>query len=215
MSAKKKEVIEKIEDEKQEDENQEDEKREDEPVEAAVDGEADATEADDTDEKSGDDASTEGEENSIEDQLIAALKKADENWDQFLRTKAEIENLRRRNQKDVENAHKYGLEKLINEFIPIKEGIERGMAVEDATVESLHEGMQLTLNMINDAFEKMSVEEIDPKDEKFDPECHQAMTMQPTDEVEPNTVLEVLQKGYRINDRLIRPAMVIVSKAAE
>lgn len=205
MSAKKKEVIEEVEDEKQEDEL----------VEESVDTETDATEVDGTDEKSGEDASKEDEETSIEDQLIAALKKADENWDQFLRTKAEMENLRRRNQKDVENAHKYGLEKFINELLPIKESMEMGMAVEDATVDSLHEGMQLTLNMVDTAFDKLAVEEIDPKGEKFDPECHQAITMQPTDEVEPNTVLEVVQKGYRLNDRLIRPAMVIVSKAAE
>lgn len=153
------------------------------------------------------------EADTIEQQLETALKKADENWDTLLRTRADMENLRRRNQKDIENAHKYGLEKLINEFLPIKESMELGLAVEDATVESLQEGMQLTLNMFNSAFEKLSVEEINPVNEKFDPDLHQAMTMQPTDEVEPNTVLQVLQKGYRLNERLIRPAMVIVSKA--
>ena len=161
------------------------------------------------------DSANDADGESIEDQLAAALKKAGDNWDQFLRTKAEMENLRRRNQKDVENAHKYGLEKLINELIPIKESMELGMAVEDATVDSLHEGMQLTLNMFSTAFDKLAVEEINPVDEKFDPELHQAMTMQPSDDVEPNTVLQVLQKGYRLNERLIRPAMVIVSKAAE
>ena len=161
------------------------------------------------------DSANDADEESIEDQLTAALKKADDNWDQFLRTKAEMENLRRRNQKDVENAHKYGLEKLINELIPIKEGMELGMAVEDATVDSLHEGMQLTLNMFSTAFDKLAVEVINPVDEKFDPDLHQAMTMQPSDDVEPNTVLQVLQKGYRLNERLIRPAMVIVSKATE
>jgi len=152
------------------------------------------------------------DDDSIEDQLAAALQKAAENWDMVLRTKAEMENLRRRNQKDVENAHKYGLEKLINELIPLKEGIERGLAVEEATVDSLHEGMELTVNALNSLLEKMSVDEINPEGEKFDPELHQAMTMQPSDEVEPNTVIEVLQKGYRLNERLIRPAMVIVSK---
>ena len=157
---------------------------------------------------------TDDDTESLEEQLETALKKADENWDQLLRTKAEMENLRRRNQKDVENAHKYGLEKLINELLPIKESMELGLAVEDATVDSLHEGMKLTLNMFSSAFEKMSVEEINPENEKFDPELHQAMRMLPTDDVEPNTVLQVLQKGYRLNERLLRPAMVIVSKAA-
>jgi molecular chaperone GrpE len=190
------------------------EEMEEEIIDDSIGAEEDISEevsADELDTDSANDADGE----SIEDQLAAALKKADDNWDQFLRTKAEMENLRRRNQKDVENAHKYGLEKLINELIPIKEGMELGMAVEDATVDSLHEGMQLTLNMFSTAFDKLAVEEINPVDEKFDPELHQAMTMQPSDDVEPNTVLQVLQKGYRLNDRLIRPAMVIVSKAAE
>ena len=93
--------------------------------------------------------------------------------------------------------------------------MELGLAIEDATVESIREGMVLTMTSLNTMFEKLSIEEINPVDEKFDPECHQAMTMQPSDDVEPNTVLQVLQKGYRLNERLIRPAMVIVSKAAE
>ena len=132
-----------------------------------------------------------------------------------MRTKAEVENIRRRSQKDVENAHKYGVEKFVTELIPVKEAMELGLAIEDATVESIREGMVLTMTSLNTMFEKLSIEEINPVDEKFDPECHQAMTMQPSDDVEPNTVLQVLQKGYRLNERLIRPAMVIVSKAAE
>jgi len=196
MSAKKKQVKEVIDEEL---------------IEDVIGSEEDLSEETPADEATSGDADVE----SIDDQLAAALQKADDNWDQFLRTKAEMENLRRRNQKDVENAHKYGLEKFINEFIPIKESMELGIAIEDATVDSLHEGMQLTLNMFTSAFDKLAVEEINPVDEKFDPEAHQAMTMQPSDEVEPNTVLQVLQKGYRLNGRLIRPAMVIVSKAAE
>ena len=159
--------------------------------------------------------SSDTQDDSLESQLADALKKADENWDQFLRTKAEMENMRRRAQKDVENAHKYGTEKLIGELVPLKEAMELGLAIEDATVESIREGMELIMTSFNTMFEKLSIEEINPVNEKFDPECHQAMTMQPSDEVEPNTVLQVLQKGYRLNDRLLRPAMVIVSKAAE
>ena len=159
--------------------------------------------------------SSDTQDDSVESQLADALKKADENWDQFLRTKAEMENMRRRAQKDVENAHKYGTEKLIGELIPLKEAMELGLAIEDATVESIREGMELIMTSFNTMFEKLSIEEINPVDEKFDPECHQAMTMQPSADVEPNTVLQVLQKGYRLNDRLLRPAIVIVSKAAE
>ena len=154
--------------------------------------------------------SVEALDDSVESQLAAALKKADENWDQFLRTKAEMENMRRRAQKDVENAHKYGTEKLIGELIPVKEAMELGLAIQDATVESIREGMELTMASVNTMFEKLSIEEINPVNEKFDPENHQAMTMQPSADVDPNTVLQVLQKGYRLNDRLLRPAMVIV-----
>ena len=194
MSAEKNEIEEEI-----LDDSQEGELLDREPSDEAVDSTETAEALDD----------------SVESQLAAALKKADENWDQFLRTKAEMENMRRRAQKDVENAHKYGTEKLIGELIPVKEAMELGLAIQDATVESIREGMELTMASVNTMFEKLSIEEINPVNEKFDPENHQAMTMQPSDEVEPNTVLQVLQKGYRLNDRLLRPAMVIVSKAAE
>lgn len=152
---------------------------------------------------------------SLEQQLEAAEAKAAEHWDLLLRSKAELENLRRRGQKDLENAHKYGIEKFVTELLPIKDSLELGLAVEDASAESLREGMELTRNMINSAFEKFSIVEIDPLNEKFDPELHQAMSMQPSEEHEPNTVIAVMQKGYRLNERLVRPAMVMVSRAPE
>jgi molecular chaperone GrpE len=93
--------------------------------------------------------------------------------------------------------------------------MELGLAAEDVTVESLHEGMKLTMNMLNTAFEKIGVKEINPLNEPFDPQLHQAMTMQEVDDVEPNTVIAVMQKGYLLNDRLVRPAMVMVSKKPE
>jgi molecular chaperone GrpE len=93
--------------------------------------------------------------------------------------------------------------------------MELGLAAEDVTVESLHEGMKLTMNMFNATFEKIGVKEINPLNEPFDPELHQAMTMQEVDNVEPNTVIAVMQKGYLLNDRLVRPAMVMVSKKPE
>lgn len=152
---------------------------------------------------------------SLEAQLEQAQAKATENWDQYLRAKAEMDNLRRRNAKDVENAHKYGIEKFVNELLPVMDSMAMGLAVEEASAESLREGMELTMNMLVKMMEKLGIEEIDPLNEKFDPEKHQAMTMQPNADVEPNTVIAVMQKGYSLNERLIRPAMVMVSKAVE
>ncbi|PCH64840.1 MAG: nucleotide exchange factor GrpE [Gammaproteobacteria bacterium] len=152
---------------------------------------------------------------SLEAQLEDAQAKAKENWDQYLRAKAEMDNLRRRNIKDVENAHKYGIEKFVNELLPVLDGMAMGLSVEDASAESLREGMELTLSMLGKMMENLGIEEVDPLDEKFDPEKHQAMSMQPNADVEPNTVIAVMQKGYVLNERLIRPAMVMVSKAVE
>ena len=152
---------------------------------------------------------------SLEAQLEAAQAKASENWEQFIRAKAEMDNLRRRNAKDVENAHKYGIEKFVNELLPVMDSMSLGLAAEDASAESLREGMELTMNMLVKMMEKLGIEEIDPMNEKFDAEKHQAMSMQPNPDVEPNTVIAVMQKGYSLNERLIRPAMVMVSKAAE
>ena len=152
------------------------------------------------------------------EKLDEAEKKATENWDQLLRTKAEMDNIRRRTQKDLENAHKYALEKFISELLAVKDSLELGVQAsqqENATVESLREGSEMTLNMLAGVFEKFNVVEIDPEGEKFNPEHHQAMSMQPNAELEPNTVMAVMQKGYMLNDRLVRPAMVMVSKAAE
>ena len=154
-------------------------------------------------------------EDVLIEQLNMAKSKAEENWDLLLRTKAEMENLRRRTQKDLENAHKFGIEKFVTELLPVMDSMELGLAAEDASAENLKEGMTLTINMVSQMFEKFNIKMVDPMNEKFDPELHQAMTAQPTDEVEPNTVIAVMQKGYLLNDRLVRPAMVMVSKAAE
>ncbi len=152
---------------------------------------------------------------SLEAQLEDAQAKAAENWEHYLRAKAEMDNLRRRSVKDVENAHKYGTEKFATELLPVLDSMLMGLATENASAETLREGMELTLNMLQKMMEKLGIEEIDPINEKFDPEKHQAMSMQPNGEVEPNTVIAVMQKGYSLNDRLIRPAMVMVSKAVE
>jgi len=152
------------------------------------------------------------------ERLDQAEKKATDNWDQLLRTKAEMDNIRRRTQKDLENAHKFALEKFVTELLGVKDSLEMGVSAslqENVTIESIREGSQMTLTMLAGLFEKFNVVEVNPEGEKFNPEHHQAMSMQPNAELEPNTVMAVMQKGYLLNDRLVRPAMVMVSKAAE
>jgi len=140
--------------------------------------------------------------------------KADGYLNDLMRTRAEAENVRKRAQRDVENAHKYGQDRLVSEMLPVKDSMELGLsAAETATdVASIREGLELTLKMFNTALEKIGVTEVNPVGEKFNPELHQAMSMQEAD-AEPGTVLTVVQKGYQLNDRLVRPAMVIVAKA--
>ncbi len=151
--------------------------------------------------------------------LEDARSKADEHWDQLLRANAELDNLRRRARQDVENAHKYALEKFAQELLPVKDSLEMGLAAAsdeaDASeaLKQLREGTELTLKMLSAAMEKAGIKEIDPLGEAFDPGLHQAMSMQESEEHAPNTVIAVMQKGYQLNDRLIRPAMVVVSKA--
>ncbi|MEX0732948.1 MAG: nucleotide exchange factor GrpE [Aquisalimonadaceae bacterium] len=154
----------------------------------------------------------------LEAELESAMARAEENWNQFLRARAELENVRRRLERDVEHAHKFGLEKIAADLLPVKDSLEMGLqaATEDgANVERLTEGSELTLKMLAQVLDRFSIVEIDPKGQKFDPEKHEAMAMQPSAEHEPNTVIHVVQKGYTLNDRLLRPAMVIVSRAAE
>lgn len=154
-------------------------------------------------------------EDEITEHLRQAEKKAEEHWEQLLRTRADMENLRRRTQKDLESAHKFALEKFVHELLPIMDSMELGLASENVDAKALREGMQLTLNMLQNVFTKFKIVAIDPQEQKFDPELHQAMAMQPSDELEPNTVMAVMQKGYTLNDRLVRPAMVMVVKANE
>lgn len=150
--------------------------------------------------------------------LEDARAKADEHWNQLLRANAELENTKRRARQDVENAHKYGVEKFVQELLPVKDSLEMGLAAasnsDNDSVASLKEGVELTLKMLDSALGKFSVQMLDPMGDAFDPALHQAMSMQESAEHEPNTVIAVMQKGYQLHDRLIRPAMVVVSKAA-
>lgn len=163
------------------------------------------------------------EEDVATDDLMPLLEdaraKADEHWNQLLRVKADMENTRRRARQDVENAHKFSLEKIALELLPIKDSLEMGLAAADNIAESsdataqMKEGTALTLKMLSTALEKFGIEAVDPTGDTFDPDKHQAMSMQESAEHTPNTVMAVMQKGYQLNERLLRPAMVVVSKA--
>ena len=162
---------------------------------------------------------TESEQQPTVEELTQELSKAQatikDYWDQIMRLNAEIENNRKRAQRDIEHAHKYAISNFIESLLPVTDSMELGLnatEAENASLESIREGMNMTLKMFIQTLEKNGVKAVDPVGEKFNPEHHQAMTMQEDAEAEPNTVLAVMQKGYLLNDRLVRPAMVVVSK---
>ena len=145
-------------------------------------------------------------------ELDQAVAKADENWDRYLRTAAELENVRKRAARDVENAHRFALEKFSRELLAVKDSLEMGLAAAEKTsVEHLIEGSEATLKILTGTMLQFGIEEIDPAGEPFDPEFHEAVSMQPSDDVEPGSVVDVVQKGYSLNGRLLRPAMVVVA----
>ena len=147
--------------------------------------------------------------------LDEARAKAEENWAQLMRARADQENLRRRQQKELENAHKFALERFVEALLPVKDSMELGLSAaadESAGVRKLREGTELTLKLLRDVMEKFNVSEVNPEGAPFNPEWHQAMSMQPRDDLPPNTVVTVVQKGYTLNGRLVRPAMVMVSQ---
>jgi len=136
--------------------------------------------------------------------------------DEMLRARAELDNVRKRAVRDVEAAHKYGLEKLVENLLPVKDSLDLGLgAAATADVNSLREGMEMTLQLFDTALTRIGVQAISETGVRFDPDQHQAMMMEPSVEAEAGSVLRVLQKGYRLSDRLVRPAMVVVAKAPE
>lgn len=157
---------------------------------------------------------------ALQQALDAATAKAEENWGLYLGARAEADNIQKRAERDVSNAHKYALDKFIPELLTVKDSLELGTKAAhesgDADNEQLAkflEGSDMAITMFGDVLAKFGVSVIDPKGELFNPELHQAMTMVPNPELPNNTVMEVVQKGYTLNERLLRPAMVIVSKA--
>lgn len=150
----------------------------------------------------------------LEARLAAAQAEVQQHRDQALRARAEAENLRKRTERDLENAHKYALERFVAELLPVKDSLELGLSAagDGAAVEDLREGTQMTLRMLGAAVEKFGVREISPLGEAFDPQLHQAMSTQESEGSAAGTVLQVVQKGYLLNDRLVRPALVVVAK---
>lgn len=151
---------------------------------------------------------------ALEEQLTLAEQKAHENWEKSVRAVAELDNVRRRMEREVVNAHKYGMEKLISALLPIKDSLEQALQIADKSSDTaMHEGLDLTMKLFTDVLQKFDVQEIDPPvGTIFDPQQHEAMSIQEVPGTPPNSVIIVFQKGYQLSDRVIRPARVIVSK---
>ena len=146
--------------------------------------------------------------------LRQAESKAQEHHDAWLRARAEADNIRKRTQIELANAYKYAIESIATELLPVKDSLEATLAADSAVLEALRSGVDLTLKQLNAVFERVNLKEINPIGEKFDPHQHQAISMLPS-EKEPNTVINVLQKGYKLHDRVIRPALVTVAKPGD
>jgi molecular chaperone GrpE len=155
--------------------------------------------------------SAEARVSELESLLAAAQAEAGKARDEWLRAKAETENIRRRGQEDVARAHRYGLEGFASELLPVKDSLDAALTVENTSVESFKEGVELTARQLEAVFQKFAIALISPEGEKFDPHRHQAISQVEADQ-EPGTVVTVLQKGYLLNDRVLRPALVIVAK---
>ncbi len=148
----------------------------------------------------------------LEAKLAAAAAEVEKQREEWLRAKAETDNVRRRGQEDVAKAHRFGIEAFAGALLAVKDSLDAALTVENTSVESFKEGVELTSRQLDSVFEKFQIREIVPVGEKFDPHRHQAISQVASD-AEPNTVVQVLQKGFLLNDRVLRPALVIVAKA--
>lgn len=169
---------------------------------------AETSDSDNSGEKTGDDA--------LVGLLEAAQQENADLKDQMLRVQAEMQNVRRRAEMDVEKAHKFGVEKFANEMLSVVDNLERALAAagDDEATKGIREGVEMTLSGFNSGLGKFKIETVDPMGDTFNPELHQAMSMVENADVAPNTVIAVMQKGYTLQGRLLRPAMVMVSKGA-
>jgi molecular chaperone GrpE len=202
MSDKKKDIV-----EDETDDNQEQELERQEKIDDEFDAEVAAENSENMESKEVDVEFLQGQLEKLQEQSKVSL-------DKVVRAQAEMENLRKRAARDVENAHKYALEKFTDELLPIMDSLELGLSasVKAKNLDDLCKGMELTLEMFNTVMEKFGITMIEPKGEKFNPELHDAVSMQETDDSNSGIIIEVMQKGYTLNGRLIRPAMVVVAK---
>src|SRR6185437_13171687 len=151
----------------------------------------------------------------LQQALVEAEERAKSHWEQYLRAVADLDNVRKRAQKDIEAANRYGLEKFAQELLPVRDSLELAVqnAEKNSDIRSFKQGQEATLQLLAKALEKIGIVTINPVGEPFDPARHEAMMAQPSNTAEPNSVLQVVQPGYELNGRLLRPARVIVSKA--
>ena len=156
----------------------------------------------------------EGRIAELEALLASARAEAEKMREEWLRARAETDNVRRRGQEDVAKAHRFGQEGFASELLAVKDSLDAALAVENATIESFKQGVEITAKQLDSAFEKNGIKAVDPVGQKFDPHRHQAISQVESDQ-EPGTVVTVLQKGYLISDRVLRPALVVVAKARE
>jgi len=161
----------------------------------------------------------ESDPEALADQLNAANEQLEKLKDQALRAQADAENARRRATRDIENAHKFALEKFVSDLLPVFDSLEKAIESAQSASEgdngAIIEGVELSMKLFLDVARKAGVEQLDPLGEPFDPQHHEAMAMVPNPDMEPNSVMQVMQKGYTLNGRLVRAAMVVVSKAPE
>lgn len=160
--------------------------------------------------------SPEAELEKLRAQLDVAQSKADTNWDMLLRSRAEVENLQRRHERELHAAHKFAIDNFVRELLQVWDSLELGHSAaqdEKVDVAKLKEGTELTLKLLGDVMRRFGVEQIDPQGQPFNPDQQQAISMQPRDDMAPGTVVTVVQKGYSLNGRLVRPAMVVVSQS--
>lgn len=156
-------------------------------------------------------------EQDVQSLLVEAQTQAAQHYDSLLRLQADMENLRRRTEREIDNAKKFALERIVNDLLPVLDSMEMGLQASAQAAneqDTIRQGLEMTVKMFQDVMQRFSVEAVDPIGQKFNPQEHEAMTMQPSAEHEPNTVMFTVQKGYKLHGRVVRPARVVISAAA-
>ncbi|MCI4410334.1 MAG: nucleotide exchange factor GrpE [Thiotrichales bacterium] len=156
-------------------------------------------------------------EQDVQALLVEAQSQAAQHYDSLLRLQADMENLRRRTEREIDNAKKFALERIVNDLLPVLDSMEMGLQASAQAAneqDTIRQGLEMTVKMFQDVMQRFSVEAVDPIGQKFNPQEHEAMTMQPSAEHEPNTVMFTVQKGYKLHGRVVRPARVVISVAA-